>query len=199
MGIAPAPSFSFQSKIVSQNRYIVMKIKAKNPNAIANCRLIVPFDGLIAIDGEGCVEVSAPCAQALVNGTSDWEYVEEDEKETQPAAADDGEESSEEENEPTEREKFEKELSGMTVAQMKELCREGGFPEEEWKNLKKAVLVEYLLSKFDAATEEEEEEESEEETASDATTVTSPDPEESEEKELEEEEEEPEEESEEEN
>ncbi len=158
-----------------------MKIKAKNPRALACTRLIVPVDGLIAIDAEGEVEVSAACAEALVNGTSDWEYAEK---------AESGKEGAEEEEETEldEREKFVKELESMTVAQMKDLCREGGFPEEEWKSLKKATLAAYLLDKFDtaAASEEEtEEEEVEEETAAPAESS-----EEAEEEELEEEEEE---------
>lgn len=148
-----------------------MKIKAKNHKAVAGIRLIVPFDGLIAIDANGEVEVTDECAKALVTGTNDWLYaeekaeavaeeetiVEEPEEEEETAAA-----------EPTEREKFAAELEGMTVAQMKDLCREGGFPEAEWKSLKKATLAAYLLDQFDHASEEttevspEDEEEEEE-------------------------------------
>lgn len=168
-----------------------MKIKAKNSNAVANSRLIVPCDGLITIDGNGCAEVSAACAEALVKGTNDWDYAEktvESKAEEAPAH----EES--EEVELNEREKFEKELAGMTVNQMKDLCREGGFDEAEWKNLKKATLAAYLLDKFDAVSaqeeSEEEEAESEQESASADTNFTSAPAEESEEEELEEEEEE---------
>ena len=137
-----------------------MKIKAKNPKAVAGIRLIVPVDGLIAIDGEGCVEVSAGCAEALVKGTSDWDYAEVEEASEAPS-----EEETEQEptSELTEREEFASKLESMTVAQMKDLCREGGFPEEEWKSLKKATLAAYLLDKFDSADVEEEEEELEEE------------------------------------
>ena len=134
-----------------------MKIKAKNPRAVANVRLIVPCDGLITIDGEGCVEVSAACAEALVKGTADWDYAEVKEA---PASE---EEVEEPDVELTEREEFASKLESMTVAQMKDLCREGGFPEEEWKSLKKATLAAYLLDKFDSADAEEEELEEEEE------------------------------------
>lgn len=161
-----------------------MKIKAKNSNAVANRRLIVPCDGLITIDGNGCAEVSAACAEALVKGTNDWDYAEKNSKSLE----------TEEEVELKEREKFEKELENMTVNQMKDLCREGGFDEAEWKNLKKATLAAYLLDKFDAASaqeesEEKEEAESEQESASADTNATSASVEESEEEELEEEEE----------
>lgn len=137
-----------------------MKIKAKNPKAVAGIRLIVPVDGLIIIDGEGCVEVSAACAEALVNGTADWDYAEKREEEAPEAPADE-EPAGEEETsaELTEREEFASKLESMTVAQMKDLCLEGGFPEEEWKSLKKATLAAYLLDKFDSADVEEEEEE----------------------------------------
>lgn len=136
-----------------------MKIKAKNPRAVANVRLIVPCDGLITIDGEGCVEVSAACAEALVKGTADWDYAEVEEA----PAPEEEEEIEEPAAELTEREKFASELKSMTVVQMKELCKEGGFPEEEWKSLKKATLAAYLLDKFDSAADVEEEEELEEE------------------------------------
>ena len=144
-----------------------MKIKAKNPKSVAGIRLIVPFDGLIAIDSNGEVEVTDKCAKALVTGTNDWLYAEEavdtvaeeetvelepeEEEEEQPAA------------EPTEREKFAAELENMTVNQMKDLCREGGFPEAEWKSLKKATLAAYLLDQFDHASEETTEVSSEDE------------------------------------
>ena len=146
-----------------------VKIKAKNPKAVAGIRLIVPFDGLIAIDANGEVEVTDECAKALVTGTNDWLYAEEKaeaavEEET---VAEEEEEEHETEAEPTDREKFAAELETMTVAQMKDLCRDGGFPEEEWKSLKKATLAAYLLDKFDYASgtadEEPEEEEEEEE------------------------------------
>lgn len=121
-----------------------MKIKAKNVKALANSRLIVPHDGLIVIDGNGCAEVSAACAKALVDCTNDWSYEEEEE------------ELEEELEELTERDKFEKELEGMTIEQMKDLCREGGFDEKEWRSLKKAALSAYLLDKFDSTSVQEE-------------------------------------------
>ena len=172
-----------------------MKIKAKNSNTVANRRLIVPCDGLITIDGNGCVEVSAACAEALVKGTNDWDYAEKNSESPEIEEV----EETEEEAELKEREKFEKELENMTVNQMKDLCREGGFDEAEWKNLKKATLAAYLLDKFDAASaqeesEEKEEAESEQESVSADTNATSAPVEESEEEELEEEEEESEEE-----
>ena len=146
-----------------------MKIKAKNPKAVAGIRLIVPFDGLIAIDANGEVEVTDECAKALVTGTNDWLYAEEKAEavaEEETATEEPEEEEETAAAEPTEREKFAAELEGMTVAQMKDLCREGGFPEDEWKSLKRATLIAYLLDKFDHASdavEEAEEEEEEEE------------------------------------
>jgi len=157
-----------------------MKIKAKNPNAVANSRLIVPFDGLISIDGEGIADVSKECAKNLVECTSDWEYADEV-----------VEESEEEEQELSEREKFEKELQGMTVPQLKDFCRQGELPEEEWRSLKKATLIAYLMDKFDKASEKEEEEditESEEEISESEAPVESEEEEDLEEEELEEEE-----------
>lgn len=137
-----------------------MKIKAKNPNAVAGSRLIVPIDGLISIDSEGMVEVSDACAQVLVTQTNDWDYAED------KKSADNTDEQGE--VEPTEREKFEKELKSMTVPQMKKLCADGGLPEAEWKNLNKGLLAKYILSQYDALTAAEEEEEEIEEEEIDA-------------------------------
>lgn len=130
-----------------------MKIKAKNPKAVAGCNLIVPFDGRISVDKDGCVEVSASCAEALVKGTSDWDYA--DGAAAAEEAAPQEEQAAEE---LSDRDKFAKELEGMTVKQMKDLCREGGFPEEEWKSLNKGTLTAYILDKYDTAAEEPEEE-----------------------------------------
>lgn len=125
--------------------------------------LIVPIDGLITIDDKGYADVSAKCAAALVKGTSDWEFVggapkaekNEDSKhaeeaaENKPAdvpAGEDEKEQEQEENEDEETLKKE-DLEAMTVTQLKEWCQEAGLPEAEYKNLKKDLLIAYILKK----------------------------------------------------
>lgn len=139
-----------------------MKIHATKPT-IKSMNLIVPIDGLITIDDKGYADVSAKCAAALVKGTSDWEFVggapkaekKEDQKpaeeatEKKPADTPAGEgEEEQEQKENEEEETLKKEdLEAMTVAQLKEWCKEAGLPEAEYKDLKKSLLIAYILKK----------------------------------------------------
>ena len=139
-----------------------MKIHATKPT-IKSMNLIVPIDGLITIDDKGYADVSAKCAAALVKGTSDWEFVggapkaekEEDQKPAEEATekkpadtlADEGD-TEQEQKENEEEETLKKEdLEAMTVAQLKDWCQEAGLPEAEYKNLKKDLLIAYILKK----------------------------------------------------
>lgn len=136
-----------------------MKIKAKKSN-VASMELIVPVDGRISIDANGVAEVSPKCAAMLVKGTNDWEYykkpsVEEEEEEVET-------------KEVTDRDKFISHLDTLTLAQMKDLAKEGEMPEEEFEKINsKKLMKSYLLKKYDEAAEageiEEEEEEEEDE------------------------------------
>lgn len=136
-----------------------MKIKAKNQN-VASMELIVPVDGRISIDANGVAEVSAKCAAALVKGTNDWDYAKK-------ATAQDDEEEDDNEDEASDREKFEAHLDTLTLAQMKDLAKEGEMPEEEYEKLNsKKLMKAYLLKKYDeaaAAGELDEEDDEEEE------------------------------------
>lgn len=131
-----------------------MKIKAKN-NKIASMRLCVPVDGIISIDHEGIADVSAKCAVQLVKGTNDWDYLKDSEAD---------EEEDDKETEKSPREKFEEEISSMTIAQMKDYAKEAEFPEEEYSKLTtKKLMKAYLLKKYDEVSEADEEEDDEEE------------------------------------
>lgn len=137
-----------------------MKIKAKNQN-VASMELIVPVDGRISIDANGVAEVSAKCAAALVKGTNDWDYAKK------ATAIQDDEEEDDNEDEATDRDKFAAHLDTLTLAQMKDLAKEGEMPEEEYEKLNsKKLMKAYLLKKYDeaaAAGELDEEEDDEEE------------------------------------
>ena len=43
------------------------------------------------------------------------------------------------------------------IAELKEMCVEAEFPEEEWGNLSKALLSAYILKKYDEAIADSEE------------------------------------------
>ena len=130
-----------------------MKIKAKNQN-IASMKLIVPIDGLITIDANGEAEVSPKCAVLLVSNTNDWQYVGKAAKEVteDPDEEDDAEGT--ENFEKSERELLEEKVKTAKIAELKEMCVEAEFPEDEWKSLSKALLSAYILKKYDEAIAE---------------------------------------------
>lgn len=135
-----------------------MKIKAKNQN-IASMKLIVPIDGLITIDANGEAEVSPKCAVLLVNNTNDWQYVGKAAKEVTEGHDEEDDDEGTENVEKTERELLEEKVKTAKIAELKEMCVEAEFPEDEWKNLSKALLSAYILKKYDEATAESNEDE----------------------------------------
>lgn len=135
-----------------------MKIKAKNPKN-SSMQLIVPVDGLITIDTNGVAEVSAKCAAVLVTSTNDWEYAKK-------AADDSDEEEDDVDEDASDRDKFAAHLDTLTLAQMKDLAKEGEMPEEAYNKLSsKKLMKAYLLKKYDEAAEagDSDEEEDDEE------------------------------------
>ena len=135
-----------------------MKIKAKNQN-IASMKLIVPIDGLITIDANGEAEVSPKCAVLLVNNTNDWQYVGKAAKEVTEGHDEEDDAEGTENVEKSERELLEEKVKTAKIAELKEMCVEAEFPEDEWKNLSKALLSAYILKKYDEATAESNEDE----------------------------------------
>lgn len=137
-----------------------MKIVSKGKK-VTSTKLIVPIDGMIEIDNEGIADVSAKCAAILVNNTNDWDFlrkqketevVEETEETTEEET--EQEETTEEETEETEEQSEEKmleELNNSSLEQLRSMCAEAGFPEKEWKNLSKKLLVKYMLKKYQEA------------------------------------------------
>ena len=136
-----------------------MKIHATKPT-IKSMNLIVPVDGLITIDDKGYADVSAKCATILVKGTSDWEFVGGAKEDSKPAAEETEQkpedaivEEPEKEQEEADNEEDalkEEDLEAMTVAQLQEWCKEAGFPESEYKGLKKSLLIAYIMKKASA-------------------------------------------------
>jgi len=123
-----------------------MKIIAKNPQ-VKSMKLVVPFDGTIDIDANGCAEVSEKCAAALVRGTNDWKY--EGEEETQ---AKDGKAEIKDEDAQM--------IAGIKKMKLEEListAQEAGYPEDEWKkfaNNQKSgakLMAAYLIKKYNEA------------------------------------------------
>lgn len=136
-----------------------MKIKAKNPKN-SSMQLIVPVDGLITIDANGVAEVSAKCAAVLVTSTNDWDYA----KKAVAVSNDSDEEEDDVDEDDSDRDKFAAHLDTLTLAQMKDLAKEGEMPEEEYEKLgSKKLMKAYLLKKYDEAAEAGELDEDDEE------------------------------------
>ena len=132
-----------------------MKIKAKK-ETIASMKLIVPVDGLITIDAEGIADVSEKCADLLVNNTNDWKFLVEDSEGEKTASEGEVVNDEEEDTPKSDRELFEEKIRTANKNELIEMCTEAKFPETEWKKLSKALLVEYLLKKYDEVADEEE-------------------------------------------
>ena len=132
-----------------------MRIKSKNSN-IASMKLIVPVDGIITIDEKGEVEVSTACAELLVNNTNDWQYAEGSDAEGKGGDDENDDAEGTENDAKNERELLEEKVKNAKVAELKEMCSELGFPEEEWKNLNKSLLAAYILKKYDETDETDE-------------------------------------------
>lgn len=148
-----------------------MKIKAKK-QSIVSMKLIVPIDGLITVDGNGIADVSPKCATLLVKNTDDWEFLKKEQgksesktvkeeavEEESETTANESSETEEEETEKNEREIFVEKVNSAKVNELRDMCKEAGFPEEEWKSLTKNLLIKYLTEKFDEAEKDDEEEE----------------------------------------
>lgn len=125
-----------------------MKIKSKS-SSVKGMKLNVPFDGTIDIDANGIADVSDKAAAALVNGTSEWEYVD---KTTSGKEADSNEEK-------TEDEKIVAGIKKMKLEDMIAMANEAGYPETEWKRFakKEKLMSAYLIKKYNEAKLNEEE------------------------------------------
>lgn len=133
----------------------MVKIKAKNEKMVHDMNLIVPIDGVITIDGNGEAEVSDACADVLVNCTNDWMRSEviSDEKRDNVINNDN--------NDKSEREILEERVKKSTVEELRNICKEMNFDEDEYGKLSKKNLQKYILDKYDALSNDEEVDEEE--------------------------------------
>lgn len=133
----------------------MVKIKAKNEKMVHDMNLIVPIDGVITIDGNGEAEVSDACADVLVNCTNDWmrsEVISDDKRDNV---------INNDKNDKSEREILEERVKKSTVEELRNICKEMNFDEDEYGKLSKKNLQKYILDKYDALSNDEEEDEEE--------------------------------------
>jgi len=123
-------------------------MKVKNLKGLKNSKISVPIDGVVNVDGDCCVDVSARCAKILVDcAPNDWGYADK-------AVADEPDLETDNEN------KSVKSTDGNVIAgikamnlqQMADLATEAGYPKEEWEQFntktKKAIFAAYLVKKY---------------------------------------------------
>ena len=124
-----------------------MKIQAKDAN-VKSMNLIVPIDGMITIDAKGIAEVSAKCAVELVKNTNDWSYIGKDGETAEKEVVTDKvkEEPAVPEEKEEEPELNADTLATLTVKELREMCAEAQYPEDEYKKLNKTDLIEYILN-----------------------------------------------------
>lgn len=120
-----------------------MKIVSIN-HSVKSMKLTVPFDGNIDIDANGIAEVSDKCAEALIKGTKDWKYLDEDKN---------GVEDGKGEGDVGDKE-IKEGINKMSLEEMIELAKESNYPESEWnkfaKNEKNAtkLMSAYLFKMY---------------------------------------------------
>lgn len=119
-----------------------MKIKSKNP-AVKGMKLTIPIDGTIEIDANGIANVSDGAAEALVRGTTEWEYLD-----NKPTASE----------KKSEEEEMAAGIKSMTLDEMIALANEASYPETEWKKFSKRdkLMAAYLIKKYNEAKLNEE-------------------------------------------
>lgn len=113
-----------------------MKIKSKNPS-VKGMKLTIPVDGTIEIDANGIATVSDAAAEALVKGTTEWEYCDN------PSSVVDSPKKSEDEE-------IVAGIKSMTLEEMINTANEAGYPEAEWKKFSKKdkLMAAYLIKKY---------------------------------------------------
>ena len=120
-----------------------MKIVSIN-HSVKSMKLTVPFDGNIDINANGIAEVSDKCAEALVKGTKDWKYLDEDKN---------GIEDGKGKGDVSDKE-IKEGINKMSLEEMIELAKESNYPESEWdkfaKNEKNAtkLMSAYLFKMY---------------------------------------------------
>ena len=137
----------------------MVQIKAKN-ETVRKMNLIMPEDGMVEINAEGIAEVSEKCAEIMTTCTSDWERVDvitEHNKENENS--DDNNDNDEED----ERAQLEAKVKKATIEELKTICKEMEFDEDEYGKLSKKNLQKYILNKYDKLVENEDDEEEDEE------------------------------------
>lgn len=116
-----------------------MKIKSKNP-IVRSMKLSIPIDGTIDIDANGITDVSDKAAEALVKGTTEWEYLDNipENKITE---------------EKSEDEQIVAGIKKMSIDEMVSMANEAGYPEVEWKKFakKEKLMAAYLIKKYNEA------------------------------------------------
>lgn len=132
----------------------MVQIKAKN-ETVRKMNLIMPEDGMVEINAEGIAEVSEKCAEIMTTCTSDWERVDvitEHNKENENSDDNNNDEEDE-------RTQLEAKVKKATIEELKAICKEMEFDEDEYGKLSKKNLQKYILNKYDKLVEEDEEEE----------------------------------------
>jgi len=126
----------------------MVKIKSKNPS-VKNCKLVVPFDGVINVDADGEAEVSANAANILVTGTNDWDFS------ATPIIP----------TEPTEDERAQAGIKAMALPELIKMATDAGIDEKDYKKFSKnqKLMAAFMIAKYNEAQLENEVEDDDEE------------------------------------
>lgn len=131
-----------------------MKMQFTNP-IFWGKKITIPVDGTVEIEKDGMVEVSEEAGEIL-NGTRDWQVLEEKEDELTDGQEDgeddendeDSNESDEDLEDDEEDEDEDVTLKDLLLKSKTDLQGVAGgmeFPKADWKDLKKADLAKYIF------------------------------------------------------
>lgn len=137
----------------------MVQIKAKN-ETVRKMNLIMPEDGMVEINAEGIAEVSEKCAEIMTTCTSDWERVDVI---TEHDEENENSDDNNDDNEEDERSQLEARVKKANVEELRAICKEMEFDEDEYGKLSKKNLQKYILDKYDELVDEDDEEEDDEE------------------------------------
>lgn len=141
----------------------MVQIKAKN-ETVRKMNLIMPEDGMVEINAEGIAEVSEKCAEIMTTCTPDWERVDViTEHDEENENSNDNNDDNEEEEEEDERSQLEARVKKANVEELRAICKEMEFNEDEYGKLSKKNLQKYILDKYDELVDEDDDEEEDEE------------------------------------
>jgi len=120
-------------------------MKVKNLK-LRNIGIIIPYDGNVILDENGCAEVSNKAAKLLLQNSTQWVLPTGEQMPDENESGGNDPEGGE--GDPTPDEIIAG-IKALTLEEAKAAAKEAKYPVEEWEKLKsKGLLTAYLVKKY---------------------------------------------------